>query len=329
MLDKLCSKKVLSGGSMRSKKSMPFCTKTLLTVFALLLSLVITTSCKKEEQPLGSAENPIKFFFVPSVDATLLESGAKVVKDFLEKETPYKYRFAIPQSYVAVVEAFGTDRADVASLNTFGYIMANERYGTEALIRVIRYGSDSYKSQIIVRADNKEITKLEDLDGKKFAYVDSASTSGYLLPAKYLMDKKVKPSATVFAKKHDNVVTMVYQGQVDAGATFYTPPENGKLQDARRLVMTQFPDVESKVKILELTTEIPNDPIVFRKDLPPEMKKSIQHALMRFIKTPEGNQAFHDLYGVTDFIESTDKDYDSVRDILRALNQSASDLVKQ
>jgi phosphonate transport system substrate-binding protein len=301
--------------------------RTLQFIFAALLALVLTVSCtSKRDYPLGSAENPVKFYFVPSVDATLLDSGAKVVKEYLEKHTPYKYKFAIPQSYVAVVEAFGTDRADVASLNTFGYIMANERYGVEALLRVIRYGSDSYQAQIIAKADGP-IKKLSDIDGKKFAYVDSASTSGYLLPAKYLMDKGVKPASTVFAKKHDNVITMIYQGQVDAGATFYTPPENGVIQDARRLVKTQFPDVEKQIKIVELTNDIPNDPIVFRKGMPQEMKTAIQEALMAFIKTPEGSKAFHDLYGVTDFKKSTDKDYDSVRDILKSLGQNASELI--
>lgn len=298
-------------------------------IFVALLTLVLSMSCtSKRDQPLGSEENPVKFFFVPSVDATLLADGAKVVQTFLEKETPYKYKFAIPQSYVAVVEAFGTDRADVASLNTFGYIMANERYGTEALIRVIRYGSDSYKSQIIARKDGP-IKSLEDINGKKFAYVDSASTSGYLLPAKFLFDRKVKPESTVFAKKHDNVITMVYQGQVDAGATFYTPPENGVIQDARRLVKTQFPDVEEEIKIVELTSEIPNDPIVFRKGLPPEMKTTIRDALIKFIKTPEGKKAFLDLYGVTDFVKATDADYDSVREILKTLGQNANDLLKK
>lgn len=226
-----------------------------------------------------------------------------------------------------MVEAFGTDRADVASLNTFGYILANEKYGTQARLKIIRYGSGTYKSQIIARADSG-IKKLEDINGKRFAYVDSASTSGYLLPAKYLKDKNIKPSTTVFAKKHDNVVTMVYQGQVDAGATFYTPEENGKLQDARRLVLTQFPDVAEKVKIIELTTDIPNDPFVFRKDLSDEMKSKISEALVQFVKTDAGRKAFHDLYGITDLETTQDSEYDSVRQILKDLGQKAAELVK-
>jgi phosphonate transport system substrate-binding protein len=301
-------------------------------MFKKLVTLAVAAlalgACTKKEQPLGSADNPVKLFFVPSVDAKLITEKSELVKAYLEKNTPYKYQVSVPASYVAVVEAFGTARADVASLNTFGYILANEKYGVQALITVLRFGSETYQAQIIAKADSK-INSLKDLSGKKFAYVDPASTSGYLLPAKLFKDSSVEPKETVFANKHDNVVTMVYQGQVDAGATFYSPPEEGKIQDARRLVLTQFPDVEKKIKIVQLTDPIPNDPIVFRKDLPEEMKNKIADALVAYVKTPEGKETFHAMYGVTDLARSTDAKYDGVREMLKALGKSANDLVKK
>src|SRR5690606_15357325 len=115
-----------------------------------------------------------------------------------------------------------------------------------------------------------------------------------------LKDKNVTPKETVFAMRHDSVVSMIYQGQVDAGATFYSPPSNDEIQDARRLVKTQYPDVEEKIKIVELTEPIPNDPIVFRKDLPEDIKKTIVDTFVAYVKTPEGKAAFEKLYGVTD-----------------------------
>jgi len=297
--------------------------------FALLFALLLSfTACTKKQSPLGSAENPIKFFMVPSVDAKVLDENTVILKNFLEKNTPYKYKFSIPTSYIAVVESFGTDRVDIASLNTFGYILANERYGAEALITVVRFGEEDYRAQIIARADG-DIKTLKDIQGKKFAYVDPASTSGYLLPLKLMTDAGVKPKETVFANKHDNVVTMIYQGQVDAGATFYSPPQHGKIEDARRLVKTQFPDVEDKIKIISLTDPIPNDPIVFRKALPDELKKEVVKALLAFIKTTEGKDSFHQMFGVTDFRASTDAKYDGVREMLRALGKSAAELAKK
>ncbi len=117
---------------------------------------------------------------------------------------------------------------------------------------------------------------------------------------------------------------MVYNKQVDAGATFYSPPttsEDGKthLEDARRLVLTQYPDVADKVKILDLTGEIPNDPIIFRKEIPDEMKLTIEKALLDYIGTAEGKEAFNKIYGATGLIRATDKDYLVVRDMLGKL----------
>ncbi|WP_374031063.1 phosphate/phosphite/phosphonate ABC transporter substrate-binding protein [Bdellovibrio bacteriovorus] len=151
------------------------------------------------------------------------------------------------------------------------------------------------------------------------AFVDPASTSGYLLPLKTLKDRKIEPKDTVFAMKHDSVVTMIYQGQVDAGATYYSPPQNGQLEDARRLVKTQYPDVEQKVKIIELSEPIPNDPIVFRKDMPEEMKEKIVDTLLQFAATPEGQKSLDLMLGATNLKKSTDSDYDSVREMLSTL----------
>lgn len=291
----------------------------------LCLALVVS-GCTRKKAEIGTKDNPIKFFFVPSVDARVLTEKAKEVEVYLEKHTDYEFSIQVPTSYIAVVEAFGTKRVDIASLNTFGYILAYQKYGAEALLTVERFGHKDYKGQIIARADS-DIKELSDLKDKRFAYVDPSSTSGYLLPAKMLKDKDIEPSEHMFALRHDNVVTMVYQKQVDAGATFYSPAQDGVMQDARRLVKTQFPDVEDVIKVIALTDSIPNDPIVFRKDLPEKIKKDVQQALIKFVHTKEGKELFHELYGVTNLIEATDSVYDGVRDILSKMGKSASDLM--
>jgi phosphonate transport system substrate-binding protein len=282
----------------------------------LLPALIIGCTHKRGE--LGSEENPVKFFFVPSVDVKLLEDTSKALKTYMEAHTPYKFRISIPPSYIAVVEAFGTSRADVAAINTFGYVLVHEKYGAEARLVTVRFGESTYKAQFLARSDSK-IKKLEDLNGKKIAFVDPASVSGYLLPLKYLHDRGIKPKETMFAMRHDNVVSMIYQKQVDAGATFYSPPAENEIQDARRLVREQFPDVEEKIKIIELSSAIPNDPIIFRKDMPEDMKNKIVDELIKFAATPQGLDVLKKLSSVTGLARTTDKDYDSTRAAVKAL----------
>lgn len=308
---------ILLGGPMR---------QALLLV--ILSATILTMGCTRRDRgEIGSADNPIKLLFVPSVDVKVIEDTSKVLEKYLSENTPYKFRVSIPPSFIAVVEAFGTKRADVASINTFGYILAHDRYGAEARLTVIRHGESVYRAQFLVKEDGP-IKSLEDLNGKTIAYVDPSSTSGYLMPLKVLKDKDIKPKDNMFAMRHDNVVSMVYQGQVDAGATFYSPPADGEIQDARRLVKTQYPDVEEKIKILELTDSIPNDPVIFRKDLPEEVKVTIVKALEDFVATPEGLETLQKLSSVTGFVRATDEDYAPVRTLLKELGKSALEMVK-
>ena len=286
----------------------------------MTLSLFLA-ACHLKKSPLGSEENPIKFHFVPSVEAKVLADRSKDFKRFLEANTPYHYSITIPQSYITVVEAFGTKRADISALNTFGYVLAHEKYGAEARLTMVRHGSSTFQAQFIARADSK-IKKLEDLNGKTVAFVDPASTSGYLLPLKTFRDRKIKPKETVFAMKHDAVISMIYQKQVDAGATFYSPPRGEILEDARRLVLHQYPDVAEKIKIIELTEAIPNEPFVFRQGMPEEMKRIITEALVKFVNTAEGAKAFQDLYGVTALKVAKDQDYDVIRDMVAHAKQT-------
>lgn len=280
---------------------------------------------------LGSKNNPVKIFFTPSVDAQSISTGADELISFLEKETGYHYATAVPTSFIAVVEAFGSSRADIALINTFSYLMANKKFGAHAKLRIVRDNNlTTYRGMIVVRSSDN-ISSVKQLNGKKIAYVDASSTSGYILPKTLLDRNNVKPSETVFAMKHDNVVTMVYQGQVDAGACFYLPPDikTGKILDARYRVATQFPDVEQKVKILALTDEIPNDPIVFRDGIPEEMQEQIINALFKFMQTEQGKQTMLTISDIRGLIRTQDSDFDGLRTMLNSLDMNLEDMLKK
>ncbi|MEI7440470.1 MAG: phosphate/phosphite/phosphonate ABC transporter substrate-binding protein, partial [bacterium] len=204
-----------------------------------LFSLLISCS----ESKVGTKNRPFAMYFIPSVDAQKLTNVSAEMAKFVSKYVSQKIynkdegfyvKSSVPTSYIAVVEAFGTKKADFATFSTFAYILTRDikKYPIEALVLTKRAnGEKTYKGQIIARADSG-IKSLADLKGKTFAYTDASSTSGFILPSKMLKDQGIQVKNSVFALKHDNVVTMVYQKQVDAGATYYSSPEtvevNGK-----------------------------------------------------------------------------------------------------
>lgn len=296
----------------------------------LLLSLILALGfCLplQAEEKLGTEDNPIKIYFTPSVDSSTITSNSNDFIKFLEKETGMFFKTAVPANYITVVEAFGSKRADIAVMNSFGYLLANSKFGAEAKLKTLRHGKDFYKGAIFYNS-KYNFKSVKDLTGKKFAFTDAASTSGYLFPLKIINDNKVKLANTTFAMKHDNVITMVYQGQVDAGAAFFSDPFDGKIQDARDRVKTQFPDVEQKVKVLIVTDPIPNDPFVFRKGLPQDITDKFVKALNKFLSTEEGKKAFKNIYAVDGVVPAKDKDYDSLRKVVKSTNTDLGQLVK-
>ncbi len=248
--------------------------------------------------------------------------SARELSDWLEKETGYQFEITIPTSYIAVVEGIGGKQVDIAYLNTTNYFIAEEKYGAEVQFITLNIdGNSQYKGQFIVRADSK-IKKIEDIQGKKIAYVDPTSASGYILPAYQLKQKGIKPAEAVFAGKHDSVVSMVYQKQVDVGTTFYALPEKGEQMDARRLVATQYPDVFEKIKILDFTVSLANDALVFRKDIEPEMKEKLINAIQKWANSPEGHVTLKALSNGSGLKRATAEDYAESRKILKEMSES-------
>ncbi len=293
-------------------------------VSALGIALILCFALAAAAPTFAPAQTRLVMAFVPSGEAqTILESGNRIAH-LLELATGYTFESFVATSYAGVIEAMGAGRADIGWLNTFSYVIAHQKYGVEVKLVTVRFGLPYYRSEIITQAGSG-INGLADLRGKRFAFVDPASTSGYLFPLAGLKKAGYDPATffgqTVFAGSHNNVVLAVYQGRVDAGAVF---------EDARGTVQKTLPDVMDKVKVIWKSDPIPNDTVSFRKGLPPDVVDTVTTALLRFSQTPAGLDALKSLYEIealTDYstlvtkygvhVSSLDAFFDPVRDVAR------------
>ncbi len=289
-----------------------------LIITVVLLGWLTARPLLTEDTSPGSAANPIRLMLTPSTDAHAIIRDGDVLARFLKERTGLHVEVSVPNYYITVVEAFGTGRADMAIMNTFSYLLAHGKYGARACLRVARrYGELSYRGEFIVHA-NSGIDFLSQLAGKTIAYVDPSSTSGYIYPKEMLRQRGVVPREEVFANGHSQVVTKVYQGDVDAGAVFYSRPDTvtGERLDARVKVATEYPDVFDKVKVIALTDEIPNDPVVIRGGLPRDVADRLIEALIAFQTTADGKRALMTIASVEGFVRTTDAEYDDVRTLV-------------
>ena len=156
------------------------------------------------------------------------------------KETGLHCKTLVATSYAAVIEAMGAGKVDIGWLATFSYVLAKDKYDVELLLVVQRFGSPFYRGQIMVLA-NSGIQSLKGLQGKRFAFVDPASTSGHLYPKTFF-------GKSVFAGSHNAVVLSMYKGAVDGGAAY---------DGSRVSVAKSYPDVFEKIKSLPIPRKYP------------------------------------------------------------------------
>ncbi len=273
---------------------------------------VLLVACAPKPPELGSPENPIVFTFTPSGQQEDVVAGMEAVGELLEEATGYTIETRLVNSYNAAVEALCSDQAQISHLGNFPYIIANDKCGVEVAGVFIRFGSDTYATQIIARADSG-FASLEDLEGKRPCWNDPLSASGYVAPIGILGDAGVLDSLQepVWVGSHASVVSSLYEGGIcDFGATWV---------DARGSIEDDNPDVKEVVSIVHTSEEfLPNDMFVTVSDLDPEIRKSIIDALVDIPGTEEGKAAYDRLYQIEGVAARDDTFFDTFRVYLEA-----------
>ena len=332
---------------------------------ALLLVLLLLTSLSAQfvfaQGDLGTEENPIQVYFVPSVEAQTIVAGGEIMAQALAEATGLSFEVSVPTSYAATVEAMcAAPDVSMGFIPAAGYVIASERCGVEVAAAAVRNGWNVYWAEYIVRRDS-DIYTFGDLNGRTWAYPDAASTSGYVVPSVELQAAGITPGDTLEAGGHNQVVQAVYSGEADFGTTFFSPAivpgepwqvgdlaepydltvdesridEEGDLYvgdvrvlDARANIRDTAPDVVDQVRILRLSEPIPNDTLSFGPDFPDELKTQIMDALFAFAETDAwgesiGSQDFYDWSGLAPI---TDDVYNSIRQRFEILGLTEADI---
>jgi phosphonate transport system substrate-binding protein len=314
--------------------------------------------------PLGSEERPIKVLFVPSVEAAVIVSGGDVLAQALEDATGLKFEVSVPTSYAATIEEMCASPEDTMGfIPAQGYVLANQRCGVTVGATAVRRGLSWYAAMFVVPVDS-DIETLEDLAGKTWAIPDFASTSGYLYPYTQLFELGIEPGETVETGSHNNAMLAVYNGEVDFGTAFFSPPvipgrnwafgvddaeiwreagdveinadghsivEGGyRILDARASVVSTAPDIFETTRIISLTPQIPNDTVSFGPRFPLSLAQQIVAALGEFTASEACLQSIcaQDFYSWTGIEPQSDSFYDPVRSALNALGLTEEDILK-
>jgi phosphonate transport system substrate-binding protein len=245
---------------------------------------------------IGSLERPVSLAFTPSQESSTIATNGAAIKAALEKATGLSWKVTTMSSYAAQVEGMCSGSIDVGFFAPLQMTLLLSKSCGAPVISALRNNENgqlatTYNAQILVRSDSG-INTLADLKGKKFAFVDALSASGFVYPSLTIkketgQEPKTFFSQTIFAGGHPQAALAVYNKQVDGAATFI---------DARDSLVAANPDIKTATKVIKTAGPIPNDGVAVRKGFPEDITKKVVDGLRDYSITDDGKRVFLALF---------------------------------
>lgn len=245
--------------------------------FSLLAATLALAACAKPADKPAPTDT-LNFSIMSTEKAsTQAAEWAPFLAD-MEKATGLKVKPFYGSNYSALIEAMRFKQTDMGWFTNQSGLEAVRRSGGEVFARTTKPdgGQDGYQSVIIVAKDSPITleTLLKCDKTLSFGMGDAKSTSGTLAPMTYLFAPRgIRPDEcfkTVRSANHEANLYAVANRVVDAStnntASMARLAQHGTAAGDRTL---------ANLKVIWTSPTIPEDPMLWRKDLDPAVKAKI------------------------------------------------------
>lgn len=275
----------------------------LATAFSLLVILLMSSAVVAEELTIG---------LIPEQNVFLQMKRYRPIGDYIREQTGVSVRFTILSRYGNIIDSFTAEKMDGAFWGSFTGALAIQSLGIEPVVRPLWLdGTSTYHGYVFTRKDSG-ITSVEDMKGKTIAFVERATTAGYVFPMAYFREHGVTDPNTYFkeyyfAGSHDATITAVLHKEVDIGCAKNT---------IFNIVAAKDPSIAKDLVILAESPKVPSNALGMRPDLDPVIKGKLRDALLSMHQNLAGRQVLAK-FGAIRFITTAKADYTLVFDVAK------------
>ena len=273
---------------------------------------VVGCSSKKEEKK--AEEKVIKMGFVPLKNSEQLVEDVKPIADYLSQKMGVKVEAFTASNYIGVVEGIGSGSVDFGIIPPFSAVLAQKQSNAQPLLTSKgKSGKSGYTAELYVRKDSG-IKTLEDVKGKKVAFVDPSSSSGYIYPGAMLVKAGInldKDISYQFSGGHDKSLQLLLNKDVDVIATFDGVEERyGK----------DFPAALTDIEKLASSDTIPGIMVTASSKMDKYVQEKWKQALLDMDKDPKMKELFTKMFSITGFEEVDQTAYNKVEETAKVMN---------
>ena len=288
-----------------------------LALLAAATSLTLA-ACGGGSDPAALQERPTLRFavgpFLPSATDTraAYEPFFKAVAD----EVGADYELEVSSDYAGLAVSLASGKTDLAWMGPFGFVLAADKGGAEAIATVEYDGKPVYHSIVVAPKGTKVKDYPRDAKGLRMSFAEAASTSGWLIPTYLLKQEGIDPK-TYFdyseGAAHPAQETAVATGKVDLATDF----------DRNRNAMIEAGTISAEDSVIVWTSpDLPNDAIAVRKDLDADLVADLKAAVLAIEHDGAENGLLPKHY--TGFVEATPDTYELIITAARDLGKISS-----
>ncbi|WP_374575234.1 phosphate/phosphite/phosphonate ABC transporter substrate-binding protein [Phenylobacterium sp.] len=244
-----------------------------------LVGLLALAACSKPAAKTTEAPEPteVTFSILSTENAqTQMKDWGPFLKD-METATGLKVKPFFGSNYTGIIEAMRFKQTDLGWFSNNSGLEAVRRAGGEVFARTADpNGHDGYQSVLIVKKGSGiTLDKVLSCDKTlNFGMGDPKSTSGTLAPMTYLFaPRDIDPTRcfkTVRSANHESNLFAVGSGVLDAATNNTESIARLAMQDSAMARRTM-----GAIDVIWTSPTIPEDPMIWRKDLDPRTKAKI------------------------------------------------------
>ena len=234
---------------------------------AAALAMTVAAGAAQESKELN-------FGIISTETSANLKKGWEPFLRAMEKGTGLKVNGFYASDYAGVIEAMRFGKVHIAWYGNKSAMEAVDRSSGEVFIQSVDSdGNPGYWSHLIVHRDSPFQTLDDALKCDKtldFGNGDPNSTSGFLVPTTYIFASKGIEPRQCFK----SVRNAAHEANAMAVANKQVSVATNNSENLRRLEATA-PAARKNIRVIWTSPLIASDPLVWRKDLPPDVKAKV------------------------------------------------------
>lgn len=289
-------------------------------LFSVIFTALIAIACVAAAPRAARAENPPKSItigFIPGENPQELKDNGEEIAKLLQAKIGIPVNVYVSKDYSELIDQMKAKKVDFAFYSAMTFVFAEKMAGAKVLLKKVWNGPYYYSTILSSKA-----TKLAQLKGKKFAFVDQKSASGYLYPQVYFKKNGIDPKSYFaeiqFTGNHPESVNRLANGTVDAIAVF---SNDAKDKDT---AWDRFAKKKTPRPHAVWTSEpIPNDPFCVRQDFydsNPRVATDVMFALRDLTEDKDSGEKMKKLLNISGLMLATSQQYDPVREMVKELD---------